>query len=25
VRNFVIYRMHGFRGDSLDYLVPGIR
>lgn len=25
VRNFVIYRMHDFRGDSLDYLVPGIR
>jgi hypothetical protein len=25
VRNFVIYRLHEFRGDSLDYLVPGIR
>jgi Dolichyl-phosphate-mannose-protein mannosyltransferase len=25
VRNFVIYRMHDFRGDSLDYLIPGIR
>ena len=25
VRNFVIYRMHEFRGDSLDYLIPGIR
>jgi len=25
VRNFVIYRMHDFRGDSLDYLTPGIR
>ena len=24
VRNFVIYRMHDFRGDSLDYLFPGI-
>jgi hypothetical protein len=24
VRNFVIYRMHDFRGDSLDYLIPGI-
>jgi hypothetical protein len=24
VRNFVVYRMHEFRGDSLDYLVPGI-
>jgi hypothetical protein len=24
VRNFVVYRMHDFRGDSLDYLVPGI-
>jgi hypothetical protein len=25
VRNFVVYRMHDFRGDSLDYLIPGIR
>ena len=25
VRNFVIYRMHDFRGDSLDYLYPEIR
>jgi hypothetical protein len=25
VRNFVIYRMHDFRGDSLDYLFPEIR
>jgi len=25
VRNFIVYRMHDFRGDSLDYLVPGIR
>jgi hypothetical protein len=25
VRYFVIYRLHGFRGDSLDYLVPQIR
>lgn len=25
VRYFVVYRMHDFRGDSLDYLVPGIR
>jgi hypothetical protein len=25
VRNFVVYRMHHFRGDSLDYLIPGIR
>jgi hypothetical protein len=25
VRNFVVYRMHDFLGDSLDYLVPGIR
>ncbi len=25
VRYFVIYRMHDFRGDSLDYLVPGIQ
>ncbi len=25
VRNFVIYRMHDFIGDSMDYLVPGIR
>ena len=25
VRNFVVYRMHDFRGDSLDYLFPGIR
>jgi hypothetical protein len=24
VRNFVIYRMHDFRGDSLDYLIPGV-
>lgn len=24
VRNFVIYRMHNFKGDSLDYLTPGI-
>jgi hypothetical protein len=24
VRYFVIYRMHDFRGDSLDYLIPGI-
>jgi hypothetical protein len=25
IRNFVVYRMHDFRGDSLDYLVPGIQ
>lgn len=25
VRYFVVYRMHDFRGDSLDYLIPGIR
>lgn len=25
VRYFVIYRMHDFKGDSLDYLFPGIR
>lgn len=25
VRQFVIYRMHDFNGDSLEYLVPGIR
>ncbi len=25
VRNFVIYRMHGFEGDSSDYLVPGLK
>lgn len=25
VRYFVIYRLHYFRGDSLDYLYPGIR
>jgi len=25
VRNFIIYRMHDFKGDSLEYLVPGIR
>jgi Dolichyl-phosphate-mannose-protein mannosyltransferase len=24
VRYFVLYRMHEFRGDSLDYLIPGI-
>jgi hypothetical protein len=24
VRNFVVYRMHEFRGDSLDYLIQGI-
>jgi hypothetical protein len=24
VRYFVVYRMHNFRGDSLDYLIPGI-
>jgi 4-amino-4-deoxy-L-arabinose transferase-like glycosyltransferase len=24
VRNFVVYRMHGFRGDSLELAVPGI-
>ncbi len=24
VRYFVVYRMHDFRGDSLDYLIPGI-
>jgi len=24
VRNFVIYRMHGFKGDSGNYLIPGI-
>jgi hypothetical protein len=24
VRNFVVYRMHEFRGDSLDYLIHGI-
>jgi hypothetical protein len=24
VRYFVVYRMHEFRGDSLDYLIPGI-
>jgi hypothetical protein len=25
VRYFVVYRMHDFRGDSLEWLVPGIR
>ena len=25
VRNFVIYRMHGFKGKDEDYLIPGIR
>ena len=25
VRNFVIYRLHDFIGDSLNYLTPGIR
>jgi len=25
VRYFIIYRLHDFRGDSMDYLVPGIR
>jgi len=25
VRKFVIYRMHRFKGDSSDYLIPGIR
>ena len=25
VRNFVVYRMHDFRGDSLGYLFPAIR
>ena len=24
VRYFIVYRMHGFRGDSLAYLIPGI-
>jgi len=24
VRNFVVYRLHNFSGDSLDYLIPGI-
>ncbi len=24
VRYFVVYRMHDFQGDSLDYLIPGI-
>ncbi|HEY4937284.1 MAG TPA: glycosyltransferase family 39 protein [Puia sp.] len=24
VRYFVIYRLHNFKGDSLDYLIPGI-
>ncbi len=24
VRYFVVYRMHDFKGDSLDYLIPGI-
>ena len=24
VRNFVIYRMHNFNGDSTNYIVPGI-
>ena len=25
VRDFVIYRMHGYHGDSLDFLIPGIK
>jgi hypothetical protein len=25
VRNFVIYRMHHFHGDSASYLIPGIK
>jgi hypothetical protein len=25
VRYFIVYRMHDFRGDSLQWLVPGIR
>ncbi len=25
VREFVVYRMHGFQGDSLDFLIPGIK
>ena len=25
VRNFIIYRMHSFEGDSSDYLIPEIR
>jgi Dolichyl-phosphate-mannose-protein mannosyltransferase len=25
VRYFVVYRMHDFRGDSLEWLIPGIR
>ena len=25
VRYFVVYRMHNFRGDSTDYLIPGIQ
>jgi len=25
VRDFIIYRMHGYHGDSLDFLIPGIK
>jgi hypothetical protein len=25
VRNFVVYRMHGFKGDSLALIIPEIQ